>query len=218
MKEIIIDQTPADGDWIKADRIKDAATIQCSRCGAVSEKIGAKDRLRRFKDRRIIRTFHCPNCDARVLLGKDEDLLLKRLERLKEQAKKLGDQQEVKELQEEIDQLNRGIEMSAGKTKDSLFKGQKVTAIKSEQGLREGETYTVLGEEEIYNQIVGEENSCVYKLQDSSGNVIVVESPKGLFYEVKDASLPTFFFEGNPEDWKREVSRYHPTSNPNPQR
>lgn len=317
-------------------------------------------------------TFHCPNCDARVILKNGEEpdtLYLKRLERLKEQARRLGDNQEVNELQDEIDQINREIKMNAGKTKDkkfsvkgkdaydpttpkniakakalsvaqgkaasdakvevkqqsdvgsnqwgiyvdgklveggffsksaaeeasvqyskdeaydpldpeniaeekelakargaaaadkktkdayrkyvtshngmaidlitsiqgeqliykaieaggkrieipfkegfedtyeeivakyvprikkmigdsktkdSLFKGQKVTAIKSEQGLREGETYTVLGEEAIIKQIVGENDTTVYKLQDSSGNVIVIESPEGLFYEVKD--------------------------------
>jgi len=76
---------------------------------------------------------------------------------------------------------------AASDVKDSLFKGQKVTAIKSEQGLREGETYTVLGEETIVKQVVGEGNTIVYKLQDSSGNVIVIESPEGLFYEVKDS-------------------------------
>jgi len=419
-------------------------TIECSKCGAIFEKTGAKDKLRRFKDKRFMTTFHCPNCDARVILKNGEEpdtLYLKRLERLKEQARRLGDRQEVNELQDEIDQINREIKMNAGKTrdkkfsmkgkdaydptkpkniakakalsvaqgkaasdassyalsvlyelksyhnipsnqgqkliekykgdidrweelkitpersakqliqkegltgfekiyvtpdakddvnylgekvfhtyeswkvackranpnvvfegdrdiceakpgvgqwdgvtgviyktddeaydpldpeniaeekelakargaaasdkkmkdkqepvqtykgvdiiyddiqgnywavyngqvlsikdidinrlkrkideylgttgdsktKDSLFKGQKVTAIKSERGLREGETYTVLGEEEIMKQIVGEGNTTVYKLQDSSGNVIVIENPEGLFYEVKDA-------------------------------
>ena len=199
--------------------------------------------------------FHCPNCDARVILKKGEEpitMYLKRLERLKEQARRLGDNQEVNELQDEIDQINREIKMNAGKTRDkkfsmkgkdaydptkpkniakakalsvaqgkaasdeeaydpldpenilkekelakargaaaadedALFKGQKVTAIKSEQGLREGEVYTVLGEEAIIKQIVGENDTTVYKLQDSSGNVIVIESPEGLFYEVLDA-------------------------------
>ncbi|HQJ60211.1 MAG TPA: hypothetical protein PKV35_04400, partial [bacterium] len=232
-------------------------TIQCSKCGAVFEKTGAKDKLRRFKDKRFMTTFHCPNCDARVILKKGEEpitMYLKRLERLKEQARRLGDNQEVNELQDEIDQINREIKMNAGKTKDkkfsvkgndagydpttpkniakakalsvaqgkaasdeeaydpldpkniskekelakargaaasdvkdALFKGQKVTAIKSEQGLREGEVYTVLGEEAIIKQIVGENDTTVYKLQDSSGNVIVIESPEGLFYEVLDA-------------------------------
>ena len=330
--------------------------IECSKCGAIFEKTGAKDKLRRFKDKRFMTTFHCPNCDARVILKNNEEpvtIYLKRLERLKEQAKRLGDNQEVNELQNEIDQINREIKMNAGKTKDkkfsvkgkdegydakddvnylgekvfhtyeswkvackrvnpnvvfegnrdiceakpgvgqwdgvtgviyktddeaydpttpknilkekelakargvaaadekiisintpkwsgdikivdnthfemkaegtnkwswayhigqaddhilnalkakgmlkdngrffitdSLFKGQKVTAIKSEQGLREGETYTVLGEEAIIKQVVGEGNTIVYKLQDSSGNVIVIESPEGLFYEVKDS-------------------------------
>lgn len=337
--------------------------IECSKCGAIFEKTGAKDKLRRFKDKRFTTTFHCPNCDARVILKNNEEpvtIYLKRLERLKEQAKRLGDRQEVNELQDEIDQINREIKMNAGKTKDkkfsmkgndaydptkpkniakakalsvaqgkaasdakvevkqqsdvgsnqwgiyvdgklveggffsksaaeeasvqyskdeaydpldpeniaeekelakargaaaadkkiisintpkwsgdikivdnthfemkaegtnkwswayhigqaddhilnalkakgmlkdngrffitdSLFKGQKVTAIKSEQGLREGETYTVLGEEAIIKQVVGEGNTIVYKLQDSSGNVIVIENPEGLFYEVKDS-------------------------------
>ena len=230
-------------------------TIQCSKCGAVFEKTGAKDKLRRFKDKRFMTTFHCPNCDARVILKKGEEpitMYLKRLERLKEQAKRLGDNQEVRELQDEIDQINGEMKMNAEKTKDkkfsvkgkdaydpttpkniakakalsvaqgkaasdeeaydpldpenilkekelakargaaaadvkdALFKGQKVTAIKSEQGLREGEVYTVLGEEAIIKQIVGENDTTVYKLQDSSGNVIVIESPEGLFYEVKD--------------------------------
>jgi len=420
-------------------------TIECSKCGAIFEKTGAKDKLRRFKDKRFMTTFHCPNCDARVILKNGEEpdtLYLKRLERLKEQARRLGDRQEVNELQDEIDQINREIKMNAGKTRDkkfsmkgkdaydptkpkniakakalsvaqgkaasdassyalsvlyelksyhnipsnqgqkliekykgdidrweelkitpersakqliqqegltgfekiyvtpdakddvnylgekvfhtyeswkvackrvnpnvvfegdrdiceakpgvgqwdgvtgviyktddeaydpldpeniaeekelakargvaaadekiisintpkwsgdikivdnthfemkaegtnkwswayhigqaddhilnalkakgmlkdngrffitdSLFKGQKVTAIKSEQGLREGETYTVLGEEAIIKQVVGEGNTIVYKLQDSSGNVIVIENPEGLFYEVKD--------------------------------
>jgi len=76
---------------------------------------------------------------------------------------------------------------AAADVKDALFKGQKVTAIKSEQGLREGEVYTVLGEEAIIKQIVCENDTTVYKLQDSSGNVIVIESPEGLFYEVLDA-------------------------------
>jgi len=235
-------------------------TIQCSKCGAVFEKTGAKDKLRRFKDKRFMTTFHCPNCDARVILKNGEEpdtLYLKRLERLKEQARRLGDNQEVNELQDEIDQINREIKMDAGKTKDkkfsmkgndaynptkpkniaaaktlakaqgaaasdkdvydptdpeniaeekelakargaaaadvkdSLFKGQKVTAIKSEQGLREGETYTVLGEETIIKQIVGENDAVVYKLQDSSGNVIVIEGPcDGLFYGVKDSVPP----------------------------
>ena len=79
---------------------------------------------------------------------------------------------------------------AAADVKDALFKGQKVTAIKSEQGLREGETYTVLGEEAIIKQVVGEGNTIVYKLQDSSGNVIVIENPEGLFYEVKDSLIP----------------------------
>lgn len=295
-------------------------TMQCSKCGAVFEKTGVKDKLRRFKDKRFMTTFHCPNCDARVILKKGEEpitMYLKRLERLKEQAKRLGDNQEVRELQDEIDQINGEMKMNAEKTKDkkfsvkgkdagydpttpkniakakalsvaqgraasdeegydpldpeniakekelakargaaaadekiisintpkwsgdikivdnthfemkaegtnkwswayhigqaddhilnalkakgmlkdngrffitdSLFKGQKVTAIKSEQGLREGETYTVLGEEAIIKQVVGEGNTIVYKLQDSSGNVIVIENPEGLFYEVKDA-------------------------------
>jgi len=353
-------------------------TIQCSKCGAIFEKTGAKDKLRRFKDKRFMTTFHCPNCDARVILKNGEEpisIYLKRLERLKEQARRLGDRQEVNELQDEIDQINREIKMNAGKTKDkkfsmkgndaydptkpkniakakalsvaqgkaasdakddvnylgekvfrtyeswkmackkvnpnvvfegdrdiceakpgvgqwdgvkgviyktddegydpldpeniaeekelakargvaaadekiisintpkwsgdikivdnthfemkaegtnkwswayhigqaddhilnalkakgmlkdngrffitdSLFKGQKVTAIKSERGLREGETYTVLGEEAIIKQVVGEGNTIVYKLQDSSGNVIVIENPEGLFYEVKDS-------------------------------
>ena len=402
-------------------------TIECSKCGAIFEKTGAKDKLRRFKDKRFMTTFHCPNCDARVILKNGDEpisIYLKRLERLKEQARRLGDRQEVNELQDEIDQINREIKMNAGKTKDkkfsmkdhgyvvnrigsyeiiegagvdggwwyakerkgrppletkkfktrreaeeharmstddaaydptkpkniakakalsvaqgkaasdakvevkqqsdvgsnqwgiyvdgklveggffsksaaeeasvqyskdeaydpldpeniaeekelakargvaaadaksaiitvgdnnwdiiimdsthikmslrysdgkqnfgiplhinqlspdfinalkakglikgnyfvedsktkdSLFKGQKVTAIKSEQGLREGETYTVLGEEEIIKQIVGEGNAIVYKLQDSSGNVIVIENPEGLFYEVKDSLIP----------------------------
>ena len=347
-------------------------TIECSKCGAIFEKTGAKDKLRRFKDKRFMTTFHCPNCDARVILKNGDEpisIYLKRLERLKEQARRLGDRQEVNELQDEIDQINREIKMNAGKTKDkkfsmkgndaydptkpkniakakalsvaqgkaasdakvevkqqsdvgsnqwgiyvdgklveggffsksaaeeasvqyskdeaydpldpeniaeekelakargaaaadaksaiitvgdnnwdiiimdsthikmslrysdgkqnfgiplhinqlspdfinalkakglikgnyfvedsrakdSLFKGQKVTAIKSEQGLREGETYTVLGEEAIIKQVVGEGNTIVYKLQDSSGNVIVIESPEGLFYEVKDSVPP----------------------------
>ena len=306
-------------------------TIQCSKCGSVFEKTGAKDKLRRFKDKRFMTTFHCPNCDARVILKNGEEpiaLYLKRLERLKEQARRLGDKQEVNELQEEIDQIHGEIKMNAektkdkkfsmkgkdaydptkpkniakakalsvaqgkaasdeeaydpldpenilkekelakargaaaadkktkdvyreyvtshngvpidlitstqgeqliykaieaggkrieipfkegfedtyeeivakyvprikkmigdSKTKDSLFKGQKVTAIKSEQGLREGEVYTVLGEEAIIKQIVGENDTTVYKLQDSSGNVIVIESPEGLFYETKDANI-----------------------------
>ena len=75
------------------------------------------------------------------------------------------------------------------KTVDALFKGQKVTAIKSEQGLREGETYTVLGEETIIKQIVGEDNINVYKLQDSSGNIVVIEDCDDLFYEVKDIGI-----------------------------
>lgn len=353
-------------------------TIECSKCGAIFEKTGAKDKLRRFKDKRFMTTFHCPNCDARVILKNGDEpisIYLKRLERLKEQARRLGDRQEVNELQDEIDQINREIKMNAGKTKDkkfsmkgndaydptkpkniakakalsvaqgkaasdakddvnylgekvfhtyeswkvackrvnpnvvfegdrdiceakpgvgqwdgvtgviyktddeaydpldpeniaeekelakargaaaadekiisintpkwsgdikivdnthfemkaegtnkwswayhigqaddhilnalkakgmlkdngrffitdSLFKGQKVTAIKSERGLREGETYTVLGEEAIIKQVVGEGNTIVYKLQDSSGNVIVIENPEGLFYEVKDS-------------------------------
>ena len=231
-------------------------TIECSKCGAIFEKTGAKDKLRRFKDKRFMTTFHCPNCDARVILKNGDEpisIYLKRLERLKEQARRLGDNQEVNELQDEIDQINREIKMNAGKTKDkkfsmkgkdaydptkpkniakakalsvaqgkaasdeeaydpldpenilkekelakargaaaadvkdALFKGQKVTAIKSEQGLREGEVYTVLGEEAIIKQIVGENDTTVYKLQDSSGNVIVIESPEGLFYEVLDA-------------------------------
>lgn len=231
-------------------------TIECSKCGAIFEKTGAKDKLRRFKDKRFMTTFHCPNCDARVILKNGDEpitMYLKRLERLKEQARRLGDNQEVNELQDEIDQINREIKMNAGKTrdkkfsmkgkdaydptkpkniakakalsvaqgkaasdeeaydpldpenilkekelakargaaaadvKDALFKGQKVTAIKSEQGLREGEVYTVLGEEAIIKQIVGENDTTVYKLQDSSGNVIVIESPEGLFYEVLDA-------------------------------
>ncbi len=367
-------------------------TIQCSKCGAVFEKTGAKDKLRRFKDKRFMTTFHCPNCDARVILKNGDEpisIYLKRLERLKEQARRLGDRQEVNELQDEIDQINREIKMDAGKTKDkkfsmkgndagydpttpkniakakalsvaqgkaasdakddvnylgekvfhtyeswkvackrvnpnvvfegdrdicnakpgigewdgvtgviyktddeaydpidpeniaeekelakargaaaadkktkdayrkyvtshngmaidlitsiqgeqliykaieaggkrieipfkegfedtyeeivakyvprikkmigdsktkdSLFKGQKVTAIKSEQGLREGETYTILGEEAIIKQIVGENDATVYKLQDSSGNVIVIENSEGLFYEVKDSLIP----------------------------
>ena len=249
-------------------------TIECSKCGAIFEKTGAKDKLRRFKDKRFMTTFHCPNCDARVILKNGDEpisIYLKRLERLKEQARRLGDTQEANELQDEINQISKEMKMDAGKTKDkkfsmkdhgyvvnrigsyeiiegagvdggwwyakerkgrppletkkfktrreaeeharmsddykniddaaydptkpkniakakdSLFKGQKVTAIKSEQGLREGETYTVLGEEEIIKQIVGEGNAIVYKLQDSSGNVIVIENPEGLFYEVKDS-------------------------------
>jgi hypothetical protein len=87
------------------------------------------------------------------------------------------------------------------KTTDSLFKGQKVTAIKSEQGLREGETYTVLGEEFILKQIIGEGNATVYKLQDSSGNVIVIENPEGLFYEVKDVKAK----DSKTKDTQREL-------------
>jgi len=36
-------------------------TIECSKCGAVFERTGAKDKLRRFKDKRFMTTFHCPN-------------------------------------------------------------------------------------------------------------------------------------------------------------
>lgn len=324
-------------------------TIECSKCGAIFEKTGAKDKLRRFKDKRFMTTFHCPNCDARVILKNGDEpisIYLKRLERLKEQARRLGDRQEVNELQDEIDQINREIKMNAGKTKDkkfsvkgkdagydpttpkniakakalsvaqgkaasdakddvnylgekvfhtyeswkiackrvnpnvvfegnkdicnakpgigewdgvtgviyktddkaydplapeniteekelakargaaaadvkdSLFKGQKVTAIKSEQGLREGETYTVFGEEEIIKQIVGEDNTTVYKLQDSSGNIIVIEDCDGLFYEVKDAKTKDVTY---PEDfvqygWKlqqngRQLIATHPEHN-----
>jgi len=239
-------------------------TIECSKCGAIFEKTGAKDKLRRFKDKRFMTTFHCPNCDARVFVKEDKtDVHLQRLQRLKRQAELLGDREEAKELDEEINQFYREKnEMNAGKTKDkglqgeekniqwlvrpnysssgvdsfalivvnkitnkkikkdfptqeeafnnidkyidmvkdskttdSLFKGQKVTAIKSEQGLREGETYTVLGEETIVKQIVGENDATVYKLQDSSGNVIVIENPEGLFYEVKDSKTKDALME-----------------------
>ena len=125
----------------------------------------------------------------------------------------------------DINRLKRKIDEYLGttgdsKTKDSLFKGQKVTAIKSEQGLREGETYTVLGEEEIIKQIVGEDNTTVYKLQDSSGNIIVIEDCDGLFYEVKDAKTKDVTY---PEDfvqygWKlqqngRQLIATHPEHN-----
>ena len=99
-------------------------TIECSKCGAIFEKTGAKDKLRRFKDKRFMTTFHCPNCDARVILKNGDEpisIYLKRLERLKEQARRLGDNQEVNELQDEIDQINREIKMNAGKTKDKKF-------------------------------------------------------------------------------------------------
>ena len=245
-------------------------TIECSKCGAVFEKTGAKDKLRRFKDKRFVATFHCPNCDARVFVKEDKtDVHLQRLQRLKRQAELLGDREEAKELDEEINQFYREKNgMNAGNTKDkglqgeekniqwlvrpnysssgvdsfalivvnkitnkkikkdfptqeeasnnidkyidmvkdskttdSLFKGQKVTAIKSEQGLREGETYTVLGEEFILKQIIGEGNATVYKLQDSSGNVIVIENPEGLFYEVKDVKAK----DSKTKDTQREL-------------
>ena len=74
-------------------------TIECSKCGAVFEKTGAKDKLRRFKDKRFVATFHCPNCDARVFVKEDKtDVHLQRLQRLKRQAELLGDREEAKEL------------------------------------------------------------------------------------------------------------------------
>ena len=83
-------------------------TIECSKCGAIFEKTGAKDKLRRFKDKRFMTTFHCPNCDARVFVKEDKtDVHLQRLQRLKRQAELLGDREEAKELDEEINQFYR---------------------------------------------------------------------------------------------------------------
>lgn len=75
------------------------------------------------------------------------------------------------------------------KIADSLHKGQTLMAIKEGQGVRAGESYTVIGVEQPVNQVTeeGATPSIVYKLQDSSGNVLVISGGEDLFHITEDA-------------------------------
>lgn len=130
--------------------------------------------------------FSKVSTDMRKLYTPGQAARIRELEKAIAVNKKAGFTELVKRQEEELEKEKSYDPITV---RDSLYKGQTLTAIKEGQGVRIGESYTVVGVEEPINQVIeaGATPSIVYKLQDSSGNVLVISGGEDLFHITEDA-------------------------------
>ena len=125
--------------------------------------------------------FSKVSTDMRKLYTPGQAARIRELEKAIAVNKKAGFTELVKRQEEELEKEKSYDPITV---RDSLYKGQTLTAIKEGQGVRIGESYTVVGVEEPINQVIeaGATPSIVYKLQDSSGNILVISGGEDLFH------------------------------------